>query len=63
MESDIARDDGIDDPESPEQQDVSAATNVPGFIRPIWKWKWQAENVSVAVNTLETRRIQGMKKK
>jgi len=36
-QSDMKRDPGIEDPESPEQQDVIATHNVPGMIRPTQK--------------------------
>ena len=34
VESDIEEDNGMEDPESPQQRDVSAAQNVAGLIRP-----------------------------
>jgi len=43
VESDIEQDNGIDDPECPEQRDVSTAPNVPGLIRPTRKSKRQVE--------------------
>jgi len=60
---DIEHNNCIEDPECPEQQDVSAATNVPGLGRPTRKSKRQAEKVLVTVNAAETRRNQGGKKK
>jgi len=62
-ESDIERNNGIEDPVYPEQQDVSAAPNVPGLVRPTRKSKRQAEKVLVTVNAVETRRNKGQKKK
>jgi len=62
-ESDIEPNTGIEDPECPEQQDVSAAPNVPGLVRPTRKSKRQAEKVLVTVNAVETRRNKGGKKK
>jgi len=62
-ESDIGPNNGIEDPECPEQQDVSAAPNVPGLVRPTRKSKRQAERVLVTVNAVETRRNKGGKKK
>jgi hypothetical protein len=56
------KENSIEDPEFREQQDVSAAPNVPGLIRPIWKSKRYAENVLVTVNAMETRRNKGVKK-
>jgi len=53
---------GIDDPECPEQQDVSAAPNVPRLVRPTWKSKRQAEEVLVTVNAIATRRTIGVTK-
>jgi len=62
-ESDIAPNTVIDDPECPEQQDVSATPNVPRLVRPTRKSKRQAEKVLVTVNAVETRRNKGGKKK
>ena len=62
-ESDIEHNNGIDDPQCPEQQDVSAAPNVPGLIWPTRKSKRQAETVLVTVNAVETRRNKEGKKK
>jgi len=62
-ESDIEHNNGIEDLECPEQQDVSAAPNVPGLVRPTRKSKRQAENVLVTVNAVETRRNKGGKTK
>jgi len=63
VESDIEQDNSIEDPECPEQRDVSAAPNVPGLIRPTQKSKRQAEKVLMTVNAIETRRNKGVKKK
>jgi len=63
VESDMEQDSGIEDPESPEQQDVSTTPNVPGLIRPIRKSKRHAKKVLVTVNAMETRRNKGVKKK
>jgi len=62
-ESDIEHNNGIEDPECPEQQDVSAAPNVPGLVRPTRKSKRQDEKVLVIVNAVETWRNKGGKKK
>jgi len=62
-ESDIEPNTGIEDTECPEQQDVSAAPNVPGLVWPTRKSKRQAEKVLVTVNAVETRRNKGGKKK
>ena len=61
-ESDIERNNGIEDPECPEQQDVSGVANVPCVVRPIRKSKRQAEQVLVTVNAVATRRNRGVKK-
>jgi len=61
-ESDIEHKNFIEDPECPEQQDVSAAPNVLGFVRPTQKSKRQAEKVLVMVNAVETWRNKGRKK-
>jgi len=42
-DSDIEHNNWIEDPECPEQQDVSAAPNVPGLVRPTHKSTRQAE--------------------
>jgi len=62
-ESDIEHNNGIKDPECPEQQDVCAAPNVPGLVRPTRKSKRQAEKVLAMVNAVETRRNKGGIKK
>ena len=56
VEYDTEQDNRIGDPECPEQRDVSAATNVPGLIRPIRKSKREAEKVLMTVNAIEMRR-------
>jgi len=61
-ESDIEHNNGIEDPECPEQQDVSAAPNVPGLVWPTQKSKRLAEKVLVTVNAVETWRNKGGKK-
>ena len=61
-ESDIERVNSIDDPECPEQWDVSAAPNVPGLIRPTRKSHTQAEKVLMTVSAIKTRRNNGVKK-
>jgi hypothetical protein len=63
FESDMHQDNTIEDPESPQQRNVSAAPNVPRLIRPTRKSKRHAEKVLVTVNTIETRRNKGVKKK
>jgi len=59
----MEQDNTIKDSESPEQRDVSAAPNVPGLIRPTRQSKRHAEKVLVTVDTIETRRNKGVKKK
>jgi len=61
-ESDTEPNTGIEDPACPKQQDVSAAPNVPGFVRPTRQSKRQAEKVLVTINGVETRRNKGGKK-
>jgi hypothetical protein len=61
-DSDIEHNNCIKDPECPEQQDVRAAPNVPGLVRPTRKSKRQAEKVLITVNAAETRRNKGGKK-
>ena len=62
-DSDIEHNNCIEDRECPEQQDVSAAPNVPGLVRPTRKSKRQAEKVLVTVSAAETWRNKGQKKK
>ena len=62
-DSDIEHNNCIEDPKCPEQQDVSAAPNVPGLVRPTWKSKIQAEQVLMTVNAAGTRSNKGGKKK
>jgi hypothetical protein len=62
-ESDIEPINGIEYLEFPEQQDGSAAPNVPRLIQPTRKSKRQAEKVWVTVNGVETRRNEGGMKK
>jgi hypothetical protein len=62
-DSDIEHNNCIEDPECPEQQDVCAAPNVPGSVRPTQKSKRKAEKVLMTVNAAETRRNKGGKKK
>jgi len=63
VESDIVQDNRIEDPDSPEQRDVSSAPNIPGSIWPTQESKSQAEKVLLTVNAMETRRNKGVKKK
>ena len=63
VESDMDQDNSIEDPESPEQQDVRAAPNVPRLIRPTQKLQRQVEQVLVTVNAIETRPNKGVKTK
>jgi hypothetical protein len=62
-DSDIEHNNCIEDPECPEQQDVSAAPNLPGLVQPARKSKRQAHKLSMTVNAAEMRRNQGGKKK
>jgi hypothetical protein len=62
-EFDIEHNNGIKDPEYPEQQDVSAAPNVPRLVRPTRMSKRQDEKVFLTVNAVETQRNNGGKKK
>jgi len=58
-ESNLGPNNGIEDPECPEQQDVSVAANVPGLDWPTRKLKGQDEKILVTVNAVETRRNKG----
>jgi len=61
--SDMDQGNSIEDPELPEQRDVSTVPKVPGFSQPTRKSKRQAETVLVMVNAIRTRRNKGVKKK
>jgi len=63
VESEREQDRRIEDPECPEQWDVSAVPNVPGLIWPSWKSHQRAETVLMTVNAIEIRRNTGVKKK
>jgi len=52
----------IENPQCPEQRDVSAAPNVPRLVRPTRKSKRQAKIVLVTVNAIETRRNKAVNK-
>jgi hypothetical protein len=62
-DSDIEHNNCIEDPERPEQQDGSAAPNMPRLVRPTRKSKRQTEKVLMSVNAAETRGNKGGKKK
>jgi hypothetical protein len=64
VESDsvIEQDNGVEDMECPEHQDVSVTPNIPVFIRTTRKSKWQADQMLMMVNVLETRRNEGVKR-
>jgi len=62
VESDIEQHNSIEEPQCPEQRDVSAAPNLPGLIWPTRKSKTQGEKLFVMVNAMETRRNKGVKK-
>jgi len=53
VESDIEQDNSIEDPDGPEQRDVSTTPNIPGLFRPTQKSKKQAEMVLMTVNAIE----------
>ena len=59
-ESDINQHIGIENPECPEQHDVSAAPNVQGLVWPTRKSKRQVEQALVTVNAIGTRRNKGV---
>jgi len=63
IESDIERDNGIDDREGAEQRDVSASPNIPGLCQPTQKSKGLAETVLLTVKAKEMRRNTGIKTK
>ena len=61
-ESDIEQDYSIEDPECPEERDVSTRPNVPRSIRPTRKSMREAEEVLMTDNAIETRRNKAVKK-
>ena len=63
IESDIEQDNSIEDPERPQQWDVSAPPYVSRLIRHTRKSKKQTEKVLIEVNAIETRRDMGVKPK
>jgi len=63
IESDIKLDNVIEAPESPEHQDMSAAPNVAGMIRPTQRSKKPVGNVLMTINTMVMRKIKGNKNK
>jgi len=63
IDSDREQDNGMEEPESAEQQDVSTTPNVPRLIQPTWTSKSQAIQVLVMFNAMEMRRTKGIKKK
>jgi len=62
-ESEMEMDNGREDSETLEHRYVSAAPNVPGFIRPTPRSKQQIWKVLMTVNKMEMRRNKGIKKK
>jgi len=61
--SDVDRCNGIKASESPEQQVVCAAPNVPGLIRPTWRSMKLPEKVLITVSAMDTRSNKGNKEK
>ena len=61
-ESDMELEKASEDSETPEVQNVSAAPNVPGLIRPIRQSRKKVEKELLTVNIMETRRSKGIKK-
>jgi hypothetical protein len=62
-ELDIDQQTAIEDPECPQQQEMSAMPNDPGLIWPTRKSKRQADTVLVMVNAIKRRQNTGVKKK
>ena len=63
VDSDIAQANGIEDPEYPEQRDLSAVPDIRRLIQPTRKSQRQPVKVSLTVNAIETRRNMRVKKK
>jgi hypothetical protein len=62
-ESAMELDNGSEESETPELQNVNAAPNVPGLIRPTLRSKKKVEKTLLMVNILEMRRNKGIKQK
>jgi len=62
-ESDIQYNNCIEDPEFQEQQHLSSTPTDPRLVMPTRKSKTQADKVLLTVNTVETRRNNGLNKK
>jgi len=60
IESDVEQPNRIEDPDCPEQRDVSATPHVPGLIQPTRKPKRPAEKRLMTVNAIEMRRSKGV---
>jgi hypothetical protein len=63
IESDIGRDNVIDDADCPEQRDVSAAPNVPRLIWPTQIPQRYRNTMLLTVSAIETIRNKGVKEK
>jgi len=63
VESESEQADGIEESECQEQQDLRAAPNVPGMIRPTPKSTRQGETVLQTVDAMETSRNEGINRK
>jgi len=61
-ESDVEQDNFFEDWECTKQQDVCAASNVPGLIRPTGRLKKRTEMGWVTVNATKRRSIRGNRK-
>jgi hypothetical protein len=53
-ESEIELDHSMEHSKTPAQRDVSVVHNIPGLIKPTWKWKKNSEQVLMMVDTMET---------
>jgi len=62
-ESDVDQDNAMENLESPEKRNVSAAPNVPGLIRPTCRSNRKTEKVLMTVNATEPRSNKGHKTK
>jgi len=62
-ETDMELDNGSEESKTPELQNVSAAQNDTGLIRPIRQSKKKIEKALQTVNMMETRRTKGIKNK
>ena len=58
-ESNLEQENGINDPQTPAQREVSATLDVPGLIRPSLRSKNKASKLIMTVSAMEIRSNKG----